>query len=111
MSADPAPQLSRDEIERELKRLIIAALGLHETTAEDIDSEAPLAEAGLGLDSIDVLELAMAVHRRFGVATEADDAVNQRIFASVRSLADYLEARQAEGVKLAPASSPARESG
>lgn len=103
MPGDPALKLTREQIEAELKALIIEALKLDETAPEDIDSEAPLASAGVGLDSIDVLELAMAVHRRFGVTTEGDDAANQRIYASVRSLAEFLEQQQARGVRLGPA--------
>ena len=106
MSGDPARKLTREQIEAELKALIIDALKLDETAPEDIDSEAPLASAGVGLDSIDVLELAMAVHRRFGVTTEGDDAANQRIYASVRSLAEFLEQQQARGVLLRPADAP-----
>jgi acyl carrier protein len=103
MPGDPARKLTREQIEAELKALIIDALKLDETAPDDIDSEAPLASAGVGLDSIDVLELAMAVHRRFGVTTEGDDAANQRIYASVRSLAEFLEGQQARGVTLRPA--------
>ncbi|NVB38968.1 acyl carrier protein [Pseudenhygromyxa sp. WMMC2535] len=102
MPGEAARKLTREEIERELKVLIIEALKLDETTPEDIDSEAPLASAGIGLDSIDVLELAMAVHRRFGVTSQGDDEANQQIYASVRSLTDFLEREQASGATLAP---------
>ncbi|MCA9684016.1 MAG: acyl carrier protein [Myxococcales bacterium] len=102
MPGDAARKMTREEIERELKVLIIDALKLDETTPDDIDSEAPLASAGIGLDSIDVLELAMAVHRRFGVTSQGDDAANQRIYASVRSLTDFLEEQQAGGARLHP---------
>jgi acyl carrier protein len=102
MPGQTARKLTRDEIERELKVLIIDALKLDETTPDDIDSEAPLVSAGLGLDSIDVLELAAALQRRFGVVTEGDDQTNARIFASVSSLADFLEVQQARGAALAP---------
>ena len=103
MPGDAARKMTREQIESELKVLIIDALKLDETQPEDIDSEAPLASAGVGLDSIDVLELAMAVHRRFGITTaEGDDAANQRIYSSVRSLAEFLEQQQANGAQLAP---------
>ncbi|MFV8749702.1 phosphopantetheine-binding protein [Nannocystaceae bacterium ST9] len=102
MPGQAARKLTRDEIERELKVLIIDALKLDETTPDDIESDAPLVSAGLGLDSIDVLELAAALQRRFGVVTEGDDQTNARIYASVSSLADYLEAQQARGATLAP---------
>jgi acyl carrier protein len=102
MPGDPALKMTRDQIEAEVKQLIIEALKLDETLPDDIDSEAPLASAGVGLDSIDVLELAMAVHRRFGVTTGGDDAANQRIYSSVRSLAEFLEQQQAHGARLRP---------
>lgn len=102
MPGEAARKMTREEIERELKVLIIHALKLDETTPEDIDAQAPLASAGIGLDSIDVLELAMAVHRRFGVTGQGDDEANQKIYASVSSLTDYLEEQQASGVALAP---------
>ena len=103
MPEEAAREMSREEIEYELKVLIIDALKLDETTPEDIDSEAPLVSAGIGLDSIDVLELAMAVHKRFGVKTETDDAENHRIYSSVRSLTEYIAGEQARGQTLAPA--------
>ena len=103
MPGDAARKMTREQIESELKVLIIDALKLDETVPDDIDSEAPLASAGVGLDSIDVLELAMAVHRRFGITTtEGDDAANQRIYSSVRSLAEFLEQQQANGARLGP---------
>jgi acyl carrier protein len=102
MPGEAALEMTRDQIEAEIKQLIIEALKLDETSPDDIDSEAPLASAGVGLDSIDVLELAMAVHRRFGVTTGGDDAANQRIYSSVRSLAEFLEQQQAHGARLGP---------
>lgn len=109
MPGEPARKMTREQIEAELKALIIDALKLDETLPDDIDSEAPLASAGVGLDSIDVLELAMAVHRRFGVTTECDAAANQRIYTSVRSLAEFLEQQQARGAQLGPSEPPGRD--
>lgn len=60
-------------------------------TAEDIDSEAPLFGEGLSLDSIDALELALAVHMAFGVKTEEDDPKNPEYYHSVKSLAKFIE--------------------
>ena len=105
MPGEAARKLTREEIERELKVLIIDALKLDETTPEEIESEAALVSAGLGLDSIDVLELAAALHRRVGVVTEGDDQTNARIYASVSSLADFLEQAQSKGATLAPLAS------
>jgi acyl carrier protein len=78
-------------LEDELKHLIVDALTLEDVSAAEIDSSAPLFVTGLGLDSIDALELAMAIEKRYGVRFAADDAQNARIFASVRSLAEHIE--------------------
>jgi acyl carrier protein len=82
-------------LETELKRLIVEALVLEDITPEEIESEAPLFVEGLGLDSIDALELAMALEERFGVKIEDDPDENRRIFASVRSLAEFVTAQLA----------------
>lgn len=79
-----------EALERELKELIIESLKLHDMSPEDIDSQAPLLVDGLGLDSIDVLELAMEIQKRYGVKTKADDAQNRQIFASVGNLARHV---------------------
>lgn len=78
------------DLETEIKELIIEALMLDDVKVESIDSDAPLFVEGLGLDSIDALELAMAVDKRFGVRIRADDEQNRQIFASVKSLAAYV---------------------
>jgi len=80
---------------REIKELIIEALMLQDMSPEDIDEQAPLLVEGLGLDSIDVLELAMAINKRYGVKTKADDAQNRHIFASVHNLATFIHEQQA----------------
>ena len=71
--------------ELELARLIVSTLNL-ETKAEDIDPSAPLYGEGLGLDSIDILEVALAVSKAYGVKLRADDDGNRKIFGSLRSL-------------------------
>lgn len=84
-------------LEDELKHLIVEALMLQDLRPADIGVDVPLFVEGLGLDSIDALELAMAVERRFGVRFAADDSKNKQIFSSVRSLAAHIEqARAAE---------------
>jgi acyl carrier protein len=80
-------------LESELKRLIVEALVLEDIAPDEIESEAPLFVEGLGLDSIDALELAMALEERFGVKIEDDPDENRRIFASVRSLAEFVNAQ------------------
>ena len=82
-------------LEQEIKELIIDALALEDLQPADIETEAPLFVEGLGLDSIDALELAMALEERYGVKIEDDPDENRRIFASVRSLADFVSAQRA----------------
>ena len=79
-----------EHLERELKHLIVDALSLEDVTPDSIDSEAALFGDGLGLDSIDALELSMVIHRQYGVEIAADDENNQRIFGSVRALAHHI---------------------
>jgi acyl carrier protein len=86
ISAAAEPDLA---LEADLARLIVTALSL-ETPAEEIAPEAPLFGAGLGLDSIDALELALAVSKAYGVQLRSDDERNHRIFASLRSLAAHI---------------------
>ena len=80
------------ELEQQIKELIVDALMLEDVTPDSIDSEAPLFVTGLGLDSIDALELAMAIDKKFGVRIRADDEQNKQIFQSVRALATYVGA-------------------
>jgi acyl carrier protein len=80
--------------ERELAELIVTALNLEGTAPEEIDPEAPLFKTGLGLDSIDALELALEISKRYGFQLRSDDENNVKIFASLRSLAAYIEANR-----------------
>lgn len=73
---------------------------LEDVKPEDIKDDEPLFVEGLGLDSIDALELALALHKEFGVKTAAEDERNREIFRSVRSLADFI--RSETGVSPAP---------
>lgn len=82
------------ELEIELKRLIINTFDLDELTVDDIDHHAPLFGGGIGLDSIDALELGLALKNTYGIKIDpASDRVNQ-YFSSVSSLADLIENRQ-----------------
>lgn len=76
--------------ERELAELIVATLNL-EVTAAEIDPGAPLFRDGLGLDSIDILEIALAVSKKYGVQIRSDDSDNVRIFSSLRSLCEHVQ--------------------
>ncbi len=89
--------MTREEIESKLKDVIVSALDLEDLTAADIASEAPLFGEGLGLDSIDALELGMAVKKAFGVMFASDPAENRKIFYSVKTLADYVEQQNKAG--------------
>ena len=77
--------------ELELAELIVAALNLEGVSPSDIDPEAPLFKTGLGLDSIDALELALEISKRYGFQLRSDDENNARIFSSLRSLAAHIE--------------------
>jgi acyl carrier protein len=79
------------ELQSEVARLIVEALNL-DIRAEDIQPEAPLYGEGLGLDSIDILEVALVVSKRFGFQLRADNADNVHIFSSLASLAEHIAA-------------------
>jgi acyl carrier protein len=79
--------------EADLAQLIVSTLNL-DVTADAIDPRAPLFADGLGLDSIDILELALAVSQTYGVQLRADDENNDTIFGSLRSLNDGIQQRR-----------------
>lgn len=86
--------MTREEIETKLKETVVSALDLEDLTPADIETDVPLFGEGLGLDSIDALELGMAVKKSFGVSFSSNPADNKQIFRSVKTLADYVEAQQ-----------------
>ncbi len=75
----------------DVARLIVEALNL-EIAPEDIAPDAPLFGDGLGLDSIDALELALAISREFGLELRSEEARDRQVFASLRSLTEYIDA-------------------
>jgi len=79
--------------EAELARLMVDTLNL-EVPADKIDPEAPLFGGGLGLDSIDILEVALTVSQQYGVKLRADDKDNVQIFSSLRSLNAFIQANR-----------------
>lgn len=83
------------DLQQEIKQLIIQSLNLEDIAPDDIDAAAPLFVEGLGLDSIDALELGLALQRRYGVALSADSAETRRHFASVDALAAFVESSRA----------------
>ena len=83
------------ELELEIKKLIVSALQLEDLRVEDIASDEPLFGEGLGLDSIDALELGVALRKRFGLKIETVNAAVKQHFRNVRSLAVFVQAQQA----------------
>lgn len=77
-------------LQQEIKQLIIDSLNLEGLTPEDIERDAPLFGAGLGLDSIDALELGLAIKGKYGLVLAADDEQTRRHFASVAALAAFV---------------------
>lgn len=79
----------------ELATLIVECLNLEGVEPASIDADAPLFGAGLGLDSIDALEIALAISKRYGLQLRSEDAASTRIFASLRELSAHVEQHRA----------------
>ncbi len=84
--------MATPELRNEIKELLVSSLHL-ERAPDSIDDQAPLFQSGLGLDSIDALELAVAIERKYRV-TIPDEKVGKQAFASVAALADYVAANR-----------------
>jgi acyl carrier protein len=82
--------MSTEDLKQQIKRLIIEELDLRDRSESDIADDAPLFGQGLGLDSLDALQLAMAIEERFGVAIPEGEQAKM-IFASVASIADHVQ--------------------
>ena len=83
-------------LEHDIKLLIIEALGLEDISADDIDTDAPLfGDDGLGLDSVDALELGLAVQKTFNFQFDGEKDKLREHFTSVKTLADFVRSRQA----------------
>ena len=80
---------------RELASLIVESLNLEGVDAAQIDPAAPIFGEGLGLDSLDMLEISLVIQQRYGVKLKADDPQNETIFACVKNLAEHISAQQA----------------
>lgn len=89
----PSSTAPDDALLGELADLMVTALDL-DVAAAEIDPDAPLYGEGLGLDSIDILEVALAVSRKYGFQLRADDENNKRIYASLRNLAAHVAAHR-----------------
>ena len=79
----------------EIKRLIIDALGLEDISAQDIGDQQTLFGEGLGLDSVDALELGLAIQKKYGIKIDADAKDTRNHFSNVASLAAFVSAKQA----------------
>lgn len=94
MQDNPKPNISSTaDLQREVAELMVECLNL-EVTADQIIPDAPLYGEGLGLDSIDVLEVALVVSKRYGLQLRSDGADNRQVFNSLRSLSDYIAAQR-----------------
>ena len=80
--------------EAEVAELIVNSLNLEDIRSEDIEPEEPLFNEGLGLDSIDALELSMVISKKYGFQLRSDDPDNERIFSSLRTLAEHIRNNQ-----------------
>ncbi|MBO7166117.1 MAG: acyl carrier protein [Kiritimatiellae bacterium] len=87
--------MQREELEQKIKEIVVSSLDLEDITIEDIETDVPLFGEGLGLDSIDALELGMAIRKNFNITFSSDKAENKKIFYSVKTLADYVETQTA----------------
>ncbi|HEX3594152.1 MAG TPA: phosphopantetheine-binding protein [Polyangiaceae bacterium] len=88
--------MHQDDLKQELKRLIVEELDLRDQSPASIEDDASLFGEGLGLDSLDALQLAVAIEERFGIAIPEDDRAKE-IFASVSALARYVAATRSGG--------------
>lgn len=82
------------ELEEQIKKIIIDSLELEDITLEDIKNEEPLFGDGLGLDSIDALELGMALKKNFNLNLSSNKEENKRYFYSVKTIADFIRTQQ-----------------
>jgi len=82
--------VKRTDLENEIKELIVTTLDLEDVKPEDIETNAPLFVEGLGLDSIDALELGMALKKKYNINFKSQSNENKKHFASVSSLAEFI---------------------
>ena len=86
----------QSQLEKELKELLVTALMLEDISPDDIVTEDPLFGEGLGLDSIDALEISLALNQTYGLKLTAEGEENRAIFHSVRSLATFIAAHRTD---------------
>ncbi|KDB10320.1 acyl carrier protein family protein [Burkholderia sp. lig30] len=83
-----------NELERELAALIVGELNLEDIRLEAVSADTPLYGEGLGLDSIDILEIALLISKKYGFELRSDNPDNERIFATLGALAAYVAAHR-----------------
>lgn len=88
--------MSEEQLAARIKEIIVETLALEDVAPTSIKTDAPLFGEGLGLDSIDALELALAFHKEFGVRTQENDENNREYYRSVASLVKFITDKQAE---------------
>ncbi len=86
--------VSDSQLESELKEMLVTTLRLLDVAPEAIDSSAPLFGGGLGLDSIDALEIGMALRKRFGVSLNGNEPATREALTSIRSLAQFIRTHE-----------------
>ena len=89
--------MDMESLQLELKQMIIETLELEDITPSDIDSEEPLFNDGLGLDSIDALELGVALQKKYGIKLDAESENTKQHFANINSLAALVNTFRTEG--------------
>jgi acyl carrier protein len=97
--ANPAPLISTpcthmNPLEHELATLIVGELNLEDVSLDDVNAETPLYGEGFGLDSIDILEIALLISKKYGFELRSDNPDNEKIFATLGALAAYVEAHR-----------------
>ncbi len=85
---------SQEDLERQLKQLVVSALNLEDIAPEQIGSEEALFGDGLGLDSIDGLELSMAIRKAYNIKIESVNEETRKIFSSIRTIAQFIAAQK-----------------
>ena len=84
----------QNPFEQEIARMLVETLNLEDIEAESIDPESALFNEGLGLDSIDALELSLAISKNYGFQIKSDDTDNAAIFSSLRSLSEHIDKKR-----------------
>ena len=86
--------MTNNSLETQVKQLIIDSLNLEDLTIEDIDTDSHLFGDGLGLDSIDALELGLALKKKFGITISPESEDVKKVFTSVKTIVEYIESTQ-----------------